>query len=202
MFAWIYKRGQAGNLFPAKIVRKLKGDKVMQGQIELRNIMFDNLDSMLNLAPKQAQQPFIEPISKMISIAYAGINENCSGFLQAIYYNAQPVGAILIGKSPISEEEPPELQKYEYAYRIVGFFVDQNYQSKGIGRAALKLAFDKLENYPESKELPLYLECHKDNEVALSLYKLFGFLQIDHMFEDGYCVLVRFPERTNPCKNC
>ena len=167
----------------------------MQEQVELRDIIFENVDSILNLAPEQNQQRFVEPVSKIIALAYAGINEKCAGFLQAVYYNGQPAGVILIGKSHVSEEEPDVLQKYEYAYRIVGFFIDKNYQRKGIGKAALRLALEKLKAYPESNNLPVYLECHIENKVALALYESFGFQNINVIFRDDYSVLICFPNK-------
>ena len=166
----------------------------MQEQIELKDIMFDNVYSILNLAPDPNQQQFVGEISKTIAVAFAGINEGCPGFLQAIYYNGIPAGIILIGRARVEEDEPEILQEYEYVYRLWDFFIDKNYQRKGIGKIALGLAFEKLKNYPKAEQSPLYLECHKDNKVALTLYKSFGFQRIDDVFIADNYVLIRFPQ--------
>ena len=166
----------------------------MQEQIELRDIMFDNVYSILNLAPDPSQQRFVGEVSKTIAVAFAGTNEGCPGFLQAIYYNEIPVGIILIGRASVEEDEPDVLQKYEYVYRLWDFFIDKNYQRKGIGKVALGLAFEKVKDYPKAEQSPLYLECHKDNKVALKLYESFGFQRIDDTFIDNNYVLIRFPK--------
>jgi len=167
--------------------------KYMPEKIELKDILFGNVDSILRLSAEHNQQQYVEPVSKIIAIAFAGINEKCPGFLKAIYYDGQPAGMILIGKSPVSDEEPDAMQQYDYAYRIVEFFVDKCFQRKGIGKAALTLALEKLKTLPESENLPLYLECHKDNKPALSFYESFEFQRLDYIYEDDFCVLVRFP---------
>ena len=166
----------------------------MQEQIELRDIVFENVDSVLNLAPGQDQQQFVGPVSKTIAMAFAGNSEKYPGFLQVIYYNGTPVGIILIGRALVEDEESEILHKYKYVYRIMDFFIDRNYQHRGIGKAALRLALEKVKDYPDAGRSPLYLECHKENKVALLLYESFGFQIIEsEVIGDNY-VLVRFPE--------
>jgi len=160
----------------------------------LRNILFENVESILSLSPSQSQQRFVGEVSKTIAIAFAGINEGCPGFLQAIYYDGVPVGIILIGRAIVEEDEPAVLRKYEYVYRIWDFFIDEKYQRKGIGKVALELAFEKVKAYPQAKQSPLYLECHNDNKVALKLYESFGFQRIEDACIDNHYVLVRFPK--------
>ena len=166
----------------------------MSKQIELRNIMFENVDAILDLAPGPSQIKYVGPVSKTIAIAYAGINEGFPGFLQAIYYNETPVGIILIGRAPVENDEPEVLQKYKYVYRIWDFFIDSNYQRKGIGKAALRLAFEKVKDYPDAKQSPVYLECHKENKAALSLYESFRFQSINNILIDENYILIRFPD--------
>ena len=163
----------------------------MKEKVELRNILFKNVYDVLNLSPNEEQQRFCEPVAKTIAMAFAGNNEGCPGFLQAIYHNETPVGIILVGRSPVGKSEPKVLRKYKYVYRIWNLLIDKNYQRKGIGKAALALAFEKLKEYPHALQLPMYLECHKDNTAALSLYKLLGFQSINFTYSDDYCVLIR-----------
>jgi diamine N-acetyltransferase len=171
-----------------KVARLFEEEK-----IELRDILFENVDSILKLAPDQSQQRFVGEVSKTIAIAFAGNNEGYPGFLKAIYYDGIPVGIILIGRAPVEEDELEILQEYEYVYRIWDFFIDKNHQRKGIGKVALKLAFEKAKEYPKAEQSPLYLECHKDNKVALILYESFGFQRIDGVFVNDNYVLIRFP---------
>ena len=169
----------------------------MQEQIELRDILFENVYSVMKLTPGQSQLQFIdfESVAETIAIAYAGINEGYPGFLQVVYYNGSPAGIILIGRSPVEEGEPEILQKYEYVYRIWLLFIDENYQRRGIGKAALNLALEKLEEYPNAEQSPIYLQCHKENVIALTLYESFGFQPIHGVTIDDNFVLIRFPGR-------
>lgn len=169
--------------------------KEKKEKIELKDIMFDNVDSILNLAPSENQQRFVGPVSKAIAMAFAGNNEGYPGFMQAIYYNDTPVGIINLGRAPVEDNEPEILQKYKYVYRLMEFLIDKNYQHKGIGRAALELALEKLKGYPDAEQSPVYLECHKENEVALKLYESFGFQNTNIIFSDDNYVLVRFPDK-------
>ena len=167
----------------------------MQEQIELKDIMFDNVYSILNLAPGESQERFVGTVPKAIAIAFAGNNEGYPGFLQAIYYNGTPVGIIHLGRAPIEEDEPEILQKYEYVYRLMEFLIDKNYQRRGIGKAALRLALEKVKDYPDAGQSPVYLECHKENTVALSLYESLGFQNTNIIFSDENYVLIRFPDK-------
>jgi len=74
-------------------------------------------------------------------------------------------------------------------------FIDENYQRRGIGKAALNLALEKLEEYPNAEQSPIYLQCHKENIIALTLYESFGFQPIHGVTIDDNFVLIRFPGR-------
>jgi len=168
----------------------------MQMQIELRDILFENVYSVMKLSPAKSQLPFIEfeSAAETIAIAYAGMNEGCPGFLQAIYYGEMPAGIILIGRSPVEESEHEALQEYDYVYRIWTFFIDESHQNKGIGKAALSLALKKLKGYPGAKQSPVYIQCHSENPVALLMYKAFGFEALGGVMIDDCYVLIRLPD--------
>lgn len=166
----------------------------MKNHVELRDIVFENVDSVLSLAPEENQQQFVEPVSKTIAMAFAGINEGCPGFLQVIYFDEKPAGIILIGRSPVGEKESEVLQKFEYVYRLMGFFIDKQYQRKGIGKRSLTLALEKLKAYNKGEPLPVYLECHKENKIAISLYEAVGFKNTNILLSDDNYILIRFPD--------
>lgn len=159
--------------------------------VELRDILFYNVADILKLEPDPSQQKFVESVSYTIALAYAGINESCSGFASAIYFDEEPVGIILVGKIKIDKKEPKILQQYQYAYRLMGFFIDKKYQHKGIGKAALSLVLDKLIKYPDIKSSPLILEVHKENLVAIKLYESFGFINTGILLKDNNYILLK-----------
>lgn len=161
--------------------------------VELREITFENVNQIIKLKRKSNQKEFVEKAAVTISYAYAGINDGYPGFASAIYYDGQPVGIILIGRGPVGNSEPDILKQNENVYRLVGFLVDKNFQNRGIGREALKLALEKIKRYPEGDSLPITLECHENNVNAMRFYEAFGFMNTGAKCGKNY-VFVRLPQ--------
>lgn len=161
--------------------------------VELRKVTFGNYDKVLQLKPEEHQKEYVEDISTTMALAYAGINEKWPGELCVIYYENEPVGVILVGRSEIGEQEPKALRKYKFVYRFMGFFIDHKYQHKGIGKKAFKLALDKVKAYTDGKSLPMAVEVNMKNTNAIKLYESFGFYDSGIRYEDD-CVFIRLPQ--------
>ena len=157
-------------------------------RVELKDLSFESIDSVLALSPAPESQRFVEPVARTIALSLVGNNLGYPGFFQVIHCDDEPVGVILLGRAPVADDEPEILQRYGYVYRLMGFFVDQRHTGQGIGRAALHLALDRLDT-----DLPIYLECHEDNAAAHTLYLSVGFEDINVRLDDGDLILVRFP---------
>ncbi|MDF2609839.1 MAG: family acetyltransferase [Lachnospiraceae bacterium] len=162
--------------------------------VQLKKVNFENVHKVLQLKPEESQKKYVEDAATTIALAYAGINEECPGECSVIYYKEKPVGIILIGRSVVTEQEPEELKQYQYSYRLMGFFIDHNYQHKGIGRKAFEIALEKVKEYPDGTILPLSLEVKMQNSSAIKLYESFGFYDTGVRYEDD-CVLVRLPKK-------
>ena len=167
-------------------------------KVLLRDLSFEAIDAVLRLHPGYDMQRFVEPVARTIALSLVGNNLGYPGFFQLICCDEVPVGIVLIGRAPVEAHEPAILQSFKYVYRLMGFFVDHRHQHKGIGRAALRLALEKLEAYPDGDRLPVYLECHQDNTAALSLYFSIGFNDIGALLDDGDRILVRLPTPRHP----
>ncbi|MEZ4620614.1 MAG: GNAT family N-acetyltransferase [Caldilineaceae bacterium] len=64
-----------------------------------------------------------------------------------------------------------------------GFFIDQRFQRRGYGKAALQhLIHIVQERYPQCEEL--LLSVHPDNHVAIELYATHGFEKTGNWLED------------------
>ncbi|WP_234124652.1 GNAT family N-acetyltransferase [Clostridium hydrogenum] len=161
--------------------------------VELRKVTFGNYNKVLQLKPEEYQKEYVEDISTTLALAYAGINEKCPGELCIIYYENEPVGVILVGRSEIGEQEPKVLKKYKFVYRFIGFFIDYKYQNKGIGKKAFKLALDKVKAYPDGEYLPIALEVKVENANAIKLYESFGFHDSGIRYGDD-CAFIRLPQ--------
>lgn len=161
--------------------------------VQLRKVTFNNVHKVLQLRPAENQRNYVEDVSTTIALAYAGINEKCPGEFCVIYYENEPVGVILIGRSHVYEQEPIILRQYKYVYRLIGFFIDHKYQNRGIGREAFQLALDKIKEYPDGRSLPIALEVKMQNSRAIRLYETFGFTNSGVKYEDD-CVFIRLPQ--------
>jgi len=161
--------------------------------VELRDITFENVNKIIRLKRKFSQRKFVESPADTISFAYAGNNNGYPGFASAIYNDGDPVGIILIGRGPVGDSDPDIIQQYENVYRLVGLLLDKRFQHRGIGRAALKLALEKVKEYPEGDSLPIVLECHKKNKGAMKLYESFGFYNTGTESGKDY-IFVRLPK--------
>lgn len=160
--------------------------------VELRDITFENVNKIIQLKPKFSQRKFVEKPSITISFAYAGINVGYPGFASAIYSDGEPVGIILMGRGPVGSGEPDVLKRYDNVYRLVGLLVDRHFQHRGIGREALKIALEKVKDYPEGDCLPIVLECHKRNRKTMKLYESFKFYNTGTEYGKHY-IFVRLP---------
>lgn len=161
--------------------------------IELRDLTFENVNQIIKIKRKFNQRKFVEKPGHTIAMAYVGTNEGYPGFLSTIYSDEVPVGLILIGKAPVAEHEPEVLRKYKYVYRVLGFLIDKNYQNRGIGRRAFKLALEKIKEQQYEDNLPITLECHIKNKNALALYEFFEFNKIGITNDNNY-ILARLPK--------
>jgi len=63
------------------------------------------------------------------------------------------------------------LRRYPRGTVLLGFGVAENFRAQGIGTELLSFVV----KHAEERHEPLYLKVKKENRVALSLYKSFGF---------------------------
>lgn len=152
----------------------MKEAKVMK--IELTNLTFDNYEQVLKLKPSKEQEKYVEDWESILAMAYIGACENLGGNLWVICADSIPVGRALTGCCiEVGPQEPEEVREYGYANRIMGFFIDERYQHKGIGKAALKMLIEKICESDAGKKYPITIEVIDTNEVAKALYKEYGF---------------------------
>ena len=131
------------------------GDSKM---IEFKPIDRTNYNECLELKVAEEQKKFVAPnIDSLVQAAYEP-----DFYPIGIYEGGKMVGFIL----------------YDFDYELNGwsmsrFMVDEKYQNKGIGNAALK-AFIDFFTYKHGR-LPLYTSAEVDNTVVIALYEKYGF---------------------------
>ena len=62
--------------------------------------------------------------------------------------------------------------------------IDEEFQGKGYGREAVKLALDYIKTFPHGKAEYCWICYDRENTVARKLYRSFGFEEIRE-YEDG-----------------
>lgn len=156
--------------------------------INLKPINKENIDEIIVLKVGKQQEGFVSTVAE--SLAQAVVYKD-TAFPFAVYENDTPVGFIMFGY----------YEKKQY-YTLWKLLIDEKYQNKGYGRAALKLGIEYLKNNFNSNRV--YTGVVPDNEVAKHLYSSFGFVETG-IIEDGMieiCYETGIPVRiTNEKKN-
>lgn len=127
--------------------------------VELRKITKENYEECLALRIAENQQKFVS--STVHSLAQAWVYYD-TAYPFAVYADGVMVGFIMLG-----------FWEKKNQYTLWRFLIDEKYQNKGYGRAALKLGIDFLVERFGATEIYTGYEC--SNRVARNLYASFGF---------------------------
>lgn len=126
--------------------------------IELREITKETLRPILKLDVSDKQKNLVAP--NAISIAQAHFEEKA--WFRGIYAGDEPVGFVMLYK----DEEIAE-------YYLWRFMIDQRYQGKGYGKAAMERIISYVKALPNAKILSLSVVPAEGS--AEDFYKSFGF---------------------------
>lgn len=149
--------------------------------IYLRSITEENfIDAFhLNLAP--GQERFVSHPIRSLAQAYV-YREQCQPF--GIYKGDTMVGYVMV----IYDYDIPE-------YDIWHMVVDESYQGRGYGSAALDRVLDYIGTKPFGASNRVTLTCNRENVRALNLYKSKGFTETGAEDGDEIELTLRLSER-------
>lgn len=128
--------------------------------ISIREINRENWESCVALKVNREQEGYVA--SNMYSIAEVQFLPNFEAV--AIYNDETVVGFAMFG-----------LDEDDHNYWIYRFMIDERYQGKGFGKAALKEIIKKLKSKPDCTVIMVGNK--PDNNGAASLYKSVGFIE-------------------------
>lgn len=131
--------------------------------ITLRPVTIENFEDITDLQLREDQREYVA--SNSYSIAQASFYKNYH--TRAIYADESLAGFFMF----VTVEEND--QSGEYA--IWRFMVDQRYQGKGIGRAALRLLLDQIKSMPDVRKI--WISYVLANPVAKDFYASAGFVE-------------------------
>ena len=140
--------------------RKGLAREVVSLDVTLRDVTIDNFSECVALRVSDAQWNMVAP--NVYSLAQAKVQPECVPL--AIYAGDTQVGFLMYA-----------LDRCDGNFWIYRLMVDERYQRKGFGRAALGKAIDRLGREPGCTRIMISLE--PDNRIARRLYKEFGFVE-------------------------
>ena len=141
-----------------------------ENMITLRAITEDNFIDAFNLKLAPGQERFVSHPVRSLAQAYV-YREQCQPF--GIYEGDTMVGYVMV----IYDYDIPE-------YDIWHMMIDESYQRRGYGSAALDLVLDYIKTKPFGSSNRVTLTCNKDNIQALILYNSKGFTETGAEDED------------------
>lgn len=159
--------------------------------IELEELTHKNITPVSRIDRSDISEDFVDNLNTIVKYTDYGVEHHCIGHTFAIRGNGVYIGLIMLGEAIEWETDPPEM-KEEPFYRLMGFVIDQNYRSKGIGGKALEMAIVQV--YRDFGVRPIALGCHKENELAAKFYTKHGFKRTRYM-EGNDVYYLRYPER-------
>lgn len=139
-----------------------------------------NVWDILKLKVSGNQRSFVASNDTSIIEAYTAITGNGYAFPFGIYEDDVAVGFLMIGFDVDDYwEDAPEIAKGNY--NLWRLMIDKEFQGKGYGKEAVRLALEYIKTLPCGKAKYCWLSYEPDNEVAKRLYSSFGFTETGEM---------------------
>ena len=138
--------------------------------VELRIITEENFLDAFNLKLARGQDTFVSHPIKSLAQAYVYRNQ-CQPF--GIYANDKMVGYVMV----VYDYDIPE-------YDIWHMMIDQEEQGHGYGSQAIDQVIQYIKTKPFGDSNRVALTCHKDNSIAINLYKNKGFNTSGNVYDD------------------
>ena len=158
--------------------------------LRLEKVTGKNVWSILKLSVSQEQESFVAPNDVSIIEAYTAITGNGYAFPFGIYEDDIPVGFLLVGfDADDCWEDAPSIARGNY--NLWRLMIDKNYQKKGYGKEAVRLALEFIKTFPCGKADFCWLSYEPENEIASRLYHSFGFAETGEMDGDEIIAVLK-----------
>ena len=158
--------------------------------LRLEKVTGKNVWSILKLSVSQEQESFVAPNDVSIIEAYTAITGNGYAFPFGIYEGETPVGFLMIGfDADDCWEDAPSIARGNY--NLWRLMIDKNYQNKGYGKEAVRLALEFIKTFPCGKADFCWLSYEPENEIASRLYHSFGFVETGEMDGDDIIAVLK-----------
>ena len=138
-----------------------------------------NVWDIMELSVKEEQEHFLASNVWSLVHAYVGNKTNGAVYPFGIYDDDTPVGFLMLAYDygeVCDDENAPEISKDNYFFwRLM---IDEEFQGKGYGREAVRLALDYIRTFPHGRAEYCWICYDRENTVARKIYRSFGFEEI------------------------
>ena len=161
--------------------------------LRLEKINGRNVWDILKLSVSDEQENFVALNETSIIEAYTAITANGYAFPFGIYDDDTPVGFLMIGfdKDDYWEDAPAIAAG---SYNVWRLMIDKNYQGRGYGREAVRLALEFIKTFPCGKAEFCWLSYEPENETARRLYREYGFEETGEMDGEEVIAVLRLQD--------
>jgi diamine N-acetyltransferase len=171
------------------MLEKVKEYKMKHNNLKLIPINTDNYWEIGWLELKEEQKDYVGDNFKSMAYAYATVMEGKYAKAFGIYDGDESIGFLLIGHNSYDFVGCPKTLKHSYdLWRIM---IDKDYQNKGYGKDAVKLALDYILTFPDGEEDIITTSYVLGNEVAKHIYESFGFVPNGDNYEDEITLVLK-----------
>ena len=140
--------------------------------LTLAQLTHDNFRDARTINRDDIPEAWVDTAAALLETTDYGAAHHLLGHTYLARMDGVPVGLILIGEALVWDTDPVEMRGKPF-YRVMGFVVDQEYRSHGIGGEILERAIHQV--YNEFGKRSLALGVHRDNARAGAFYERHGF---------------------------
>lgn len=139
-------------------------------KIELKRIDESNFIDCFNLKLGEGQERYVSDPVRSLAQAYVYYNQSTPF---GIYDSNTMVGYLMV------------IYDYdEETYNLWHVMIDEKYQGRGLGKAAVQEALRYIKTKPFGKSDTVLITCNPQNSVAYNMYKRMGFKETGRSDED------------------
>ena len=159
--------------------------------IRLEEINGKNYRDMLNLRVREDQKSLVAPNGISLIEAYIAVSHHGHAFPFGIYDGDTPVGFCMIGFDADDDwEDAPAVARGNY--NLWRLMIDERYQGKGFGKAAMEQIMAFIESQPCGAASCCWVSYEPENEAAKTLYASFGFKETGEWDGNEKIAVLRF----------
>jgi len=166
--------------------------------IELKEITWENSDTVMKLKVAESQKNFVSDNMYSLAQAYCSLKEDKHPFTALAIANGEETVGFLMYEycPPESEREDIEEDDDEYFqaapyYHLFRYMIGEQYQDKGYGRIAMERLIDHMKTRPQGPADAIFICYCPPNVVAKKFYESFGFVDTGQVVDGEY--ITRLP---------